>query len=79
MHRLFQTVSLETVWKMPEGFSTAGLWQREGTKFGVLRPSWRPPEPRFELHSEFPDRFSRMFMNNGKKKGRGPSWPQPSP
>jgi hypothetical protein len=23
--------------------------------------------------------YSRTFMNNGKKKGRGLSWPQPSP
>ncbi len=42
MRKSFQTASRETVWKMPEGFSTAGLWQQEVAKSGVLSPPGGP-------------------------------------
>ena len=49
---------------MPEGFSTAGLWQQEVAKSGVFVPSWRLSEPRFEPHSDFPD---SLWKGNSQK------------
>ncbi len=40
-------------------------WQQEAADLDSFVPSWRSSEPRFGLSSEFPDSFSRQFVNRG--------------
>jgi hypothetical protein len=51
----------ETTWEIPEGVPSALLWRQEAADRDSLDPSWPLSEPRFGIHSEYPNCFSRQF------------------
>jgi len=57
VHRLFQTVSLETVWKIAEGVSPRLFGGKRRPNRDSFDPSWPLSEPTFGTYSEFPNSF----------------------